>query len=174
MFLGFLDLETNLVVPLRTKNSSNVLANADSLPGYRVYQSLGASTLMSNGTGSFAFRDSGTVTGAANNGSGAVRITQASHGYQTGDRVTITGVVGTTEANSTWTITRIASGTYDLVGSTFSNAYVSGGTSNLTGLYYASIPIGAANSYERGKTYSVVASWAVTSALGAEFTFSVV
>jgi hypothetical protein len=69
-----------------------------------------------------------TITGAANNGSGLIRITASSHGYSTNDYVDIAGVVGTTEANGDWKITVISSSTFDLVGSTFSNAYGSAGT----------------------------------------------
>jgi hypothetical protein len=68
------------------------------------------------------------ITGAANNGSGLVRITAAAHGLATGNEITIAGVVGTTEANGNWTLTVITANTYDLQGSTFANAYVSGGT----------------------------------------------
>jgi len=74
-----------------------------------------------------------TITNATNNGSGLIRITSANHGFQTGNQIYITGIVGTTEANNTagnpnWTVTRISSSTFDLIGSTFSNAYTSGGT----------------------------------------------
>lgn len=67
------------------------------------------------------------ITGAANNGSGAIRITSAAHGWATGDKVTISGVTGTTEANGNWTVTRISVNTYDLQGSAFVNAYTAGG-----------------------------------------------
>lgn len=73
---------------------------------------------------------SATVTGAANNGSGAIRLTLDSTAGLVGrPKVMITGVVGTTEANNAepWSFT-IVDGTHiDLVGSTFTNAYVSGG-----------------------------------------------
>jgi|GEM_PF-944537 len=69
-----------------------------------------------------------TVTGAANNGSGAIRITSSAHGWKTGDRVDIAGVTGTTEANGTWTVIRVNANTFDLAGSTFANAYVANGT----------------------------------------------
>jgi hypothetical protein len=75
-----------------------------------------------------------TVTGMANNGAGAIRVTSASHGYKTGDRVNITGVTGTTEANTLpspgvpWTVTRVNANAFDLNGSAFVNAWVSGGT----------------------------------------------
>lgn len=68
------------------------------------------------------------VTGAADNGSGLIRITTATHGFATGDGVTIASVGGTTEANGTWFITVITATTFDLIGSTFANAYTSGGT----------------------------------------------
>lgn len=68
------------------------------------------------------------ITGAADNGAGLVRITVGSTAtLTTGDVRTISGVLGTTEANGTWTITKINATTFDLQGSTFANAYVSGG-----------------------------------------------
>lgn len=70
-----------------------------------------------------------TITNAVNNGSGLIRITATGHGYATNDHVLIEGVVGTIEANGEWKITIIDANTFDLVGSAFVNAYVSGGTS---------------------------------------------
>lgn len=69
------------------------------------------------------------ITGVANNGGGLCRVTSASHGFANNDIVTNTGIVGTTEANGTWLISGVTTNTFDLVGSTFSNAYVSGGNS---------------------------------------------
>jgi hypothetical protein len=69
-----------------------------------------------------------TITGAVNNGSGLIRITATGHGYTTGDAIGIYGVGGTTEANGAWDITVIDANTFDLQGSTFTNAYTSGGT----------------------------------------------
>lgn len=73
-----------------------------------------------------------SITGAADNGSGLIRITATSHGYETGNTVSITGVGGTVEANALWTITVVTDNTFDLVGSTFTNAYTSGGTVTAT------------------------------------------
>jgi hypothetical protein len=68
------------------------------------------------------------VTGAANNGSGLVRLTVSStSGWATGDIKDVASVGGTTEANGTWTITVINGTTIDLQGSTYANAYTSGG-----------------------------------------------
>lgn len=69
-----------------------------------------------------------TITGAADNGAGLIRITVASTAtLTTGESKTISAVTGTTEANGTWLITVINGTTFDLQGSTFANAYVSGG-----------------------------------------------
>jgi hypothetical protein len=72
-----------------------------------------------------------TITGAANNGSGLIRITSTAHGFSTNDRIEIASVVGTVEANGKWTVTVIDADNFDLVGSTFVNAYTSGGTATL-------------------------------------------
>jgi len=77
-----------------------------------------------------------TVTGAANNGSGLIRITAASHGFDTGERVGIASVGGTTEANGSWTITVITANTFDLQGSAFVNAYTAGGII-FPGIFYS-------------------------------------
>lgn len=77
-----------------------------------------------------------TITGAANNGSGLIRITATSHDYSTGDRIAVYGVGGTTEANGSWTVTVITADTFDLQGSTFVNAYTSGGTATNRSMYY--------------------------------------
>jgi len=71
------------------------------------------------------------VSGAVNNGSGLIRITDTAHGYQTGDVVTVAGVGGTTEANATWAITVIDANTFDLVQSTFTHTFSSNGTALL-------------------------------------------
>jgi hypothetical protein len=70
------------------------------------------------------------ITGAANNGSGLIRIAVGSTAtLTTGQLISISGVVGTTEANAeNWKITVIDGTHFDLLGSTFTNAYVSGGT----------------------------------------------
>lgn len=68
------------------------------------------------------------ISGAANNGSGLVRLTvSSSSGWATGDVKDVHDVTGTTEANGTWTITVVDGTHIDLQGSTYANAYVSGG-----------------------------------------------
>jgi len=68
------------------------------------------------------------VTSCADNGSGLVRVTKVGHGYSTGDYVRIEDIVGTTEANGVWEITKIDNDNFDLIGSAFAHAYTSGGT----------------------------------------------
>lgn len=68
------------------------------------------------------------ITNAVNNGVGLIRITATGHGFSTSNKVDIGNVVGTTEANAPgWTVTVIDANTFDLVGSAFVHAYVSGG-----------------------------------------------
>jgi hypothetical protein len=70
-----------------------------------------------------------TITAAANNGSGLIRLTVASTStFATGQKKIVAGVTGTTEANGRWTITVVDATHIDLQGSAFTNAYVSGGT----------------------------------------------
>ena len=74
-----------------------------------------------------------TITGVANNGSGLFRVTATAHGFSTGNPVGISGVLGTPNANGTWTITVIDANTFDLQGSTFAGTYTSGGKAGITG-----------------------------------------
>jgi hypothetical protein len=68
------------------------------------------------------------ITGAANNGSGLIRITVSSTAaLTTGDIKAISAVLGTTEANGNWPITVVNATQFDLQGSAFVHAYVSGG-----------------------------------------------
>lgn len=78
----------------------------------------------------------GDVEATADNGAGLVRIASTAHGLTTGDSIVMAEVTGTTEANGVWTVTVIDANTFDLVGSAFANAYVSGG-SFIAGFYKA-------------------------------------
>jgi hypothetical protein len=73
------------------------------------------------------------ITGAVTHG-GLIQITTSvPHGFNTGDFITVTAVGGTVEANAAnWRITVTAPTTFDLVGSTFTNAYTSGGNARRT------------------------------------------
>ena len=72
------------------------------------------------------------ISNVTNNGSGLVRITINSatsppNFYADRSQVFISGVVGATEANGTWIVSQVSPFVYDLIGSTFTSAYVSGG-----------------------------------------------
>jgi hypothetical protein len=70
-----------------------------------------------------------TVSTAANNGSGLIRLTISSTStLATGNEVNVANLGGTTEANGSWIITVIDGSNIDLQGSTFTNAYGNGGT----------------------------------------------
>lgn len=157
MFQGFAGLGDSLPVVFLVKNSSGTPVNLDSLPTFRVY---GPDGFVSGQTGSAAFRESGLITNATN--ASPIVITSANHNLQTGDRVTISGVVGNTAANGTFTITRISSSTFSL-STTGSGAYSNGGTWNITGLYYVSLTISGAAGYEVGNTYEVLLEGALSS-----------
>ncbi len=74
-----------------------------------------------------------TVSGAANNGSGLIRIaTSPAHPFSTGNVVTVASVGGVAAATGTWTVTVIDSTHFDLQGSAFSGTYTSGGTAKLS------------------------------------------
>ena len=75
------------------------------------------------------------------NDGGLIEIqTSTPNGLATGKTVTISGVVGTTEANGTWLVTVLDSTHFTLQGSTFVHAYTSGG----------SVLVGAATSNNNG------------------------
>jgi hypothetical protein len=73
-----------------------------------------------------------TITGAATHG-GLIQITSVGHTFRDEDRVTITGVGGTVEANAAnWRVALIDADHFDRKGSTFTNVYTSGGTAKRT------------------------------------------
>lgn len=98
------------------------------------------------------------VAGAANNGSGLIRIqTGSAHGYFSGQSIFISGVTGTAEANNvgpqpaSWLITVIDSTHFDLIGSTFVHAYVSGGT-----VFPALFNVGVSTQIDNGRTIALI------------------
>ncbi len=70
----------------------------------------------------------GTITGTSGNGVGPITITSNGHNLETGQRVTIQGVLGNTNANGTFTITVIDGNTFSLNGTTGNGNYGGGGT----------------------------------------------
>ena len=68
----------------------------------------------------------GVVTGATN--ASPIVIACTAHGLTTGQYATISGVQGNTNANGTWTITRVDANHFSLNSSTGNAAYTSGGS----------------------------------------------
>ena len=168
-FWGFAVLETAFRAAFIVRNTSDVPVNADVLPTYRVY---GPAGLMANGTGALAFKDTAALTGATN--ASPIVITSAGHNLQTGMRVTITGVVGNTAANTTATITVIGTNTFSLDGTIGNGVYVSGGIWNVSGLYDFVFTPAAANGFAAGTNYTVLVTATVAAtALGEVFAFTV-
>lgn len=88
------------------------------------------------GTTSTISINGSTITNVANNGSGLIRITLAGDiGIVTGSKLGIADVTGTTEANGSWTVTKISGTQFDLDGSAFVNAWIAGGTVYFPGLF---------------------------------------
>jgi hypothetical protein len=83
-----------------------------------------------------------TVTGAANNGAGLIRIqTSAAHGFSTGAQVWLKDIGGVPNANGGWVVTVIDATHFDLQGSQiFTWTYTSGGTARA---FAANVFIGA-------------------------------
>lgn len=69
--------------------------------------------------------DSGTITGASN--ATPIVITSTAHGLANNATVKITGVLGNTSANNTWTILVVDADSFELVGSNGTADYDSGG-----------------------------------------------
>jgi hypothetical protein len=70
-----------------------------------------------------------TVSGAANNGSGKVRLTlNSTTGMLTGDSMQVLNVTGTTEANGFWSSITVIDATHVDISPSFVHAYVSGGS----------------------------------------------
>lgn len=157
MFIGFVTLDSamSFLVPA---TSGGTPTQADALPTYRVYNDSGLAT---NGTGSLTQAESGSITGATN--ASPIVITSASHGFTTGMKVTISGVLGNTAANGTFTITVINANSYSLNGSTGNGAYTSGGTAKTTGLYRMSFTPTTGNGFAQGGYYDILVNYAISS-----------
>lgn len=154
-FVGFVSLEDTIEVCFLARSGDTPM-NAASLPTYRIY---GPQGLLA--TGSAAYKDSGTVTGATN--ANPIVITSVAHGLNTGTRVTVTGVLGNTAANTTAAITVITADTFSLNSTTGNGAYTSGGTWNVTGAYKVEVPALAASGYDSNQNYVVIVAGTVNS-----------
>ncbi len=93
------------------------------------------------------------ITGAANNGSGLIRLAMASTAlFATGQVLYVAGVGGVPNATGQWTITKIDSTHIDLQGSTFSGTYTSGGIVTYLGYGTNNIQVTGSNA---NSTYKI-------------------
>jgi phospholipase C len=88
--------------------------------------SQGSGSYLSGGT--WISPGGGAVTGATINGDHPIVITSSTYSPPTGSVVTISGVMGNTAANGTWTVTNIDAATFSLDGSVGNAPYTGGGT----------------------------------------------
>ena len=138
---------------LSTGNSCQVLAvgGVPNATGIRTVTAIDANTVDLQAT-VFAgtYTGGGTidrvlqVTGAANNGSGLIRLTLTAHGYTTADQVNVAAVGGVSNATGQWLVTVYDANHVDLQGSTWAGAFTSGGTClrYFTGMLAQTISIG--------------------------------
>lgn len=158
MYVGFAPIGANFVFPVVIKDGDQVAGDPTVAPTFRTYSGSG---LMSGSQGSAAKLNTGTITGATN--ASPIVITSVGHGLTTGTRVTITGVLGNTAANGTFTVTLINSSTFSLDGSTGNGTYSGSGAWHVTGVYSVTIPVTAGNGYVQGTTYSVLVTHSLSS-----------
>jgi len=90
---------------------------------------IGVNLVYSMNGGVISYPNGSNITGAANNGSGKVRLTVVSTtGFVTGQTVNVSGIIGTTEANGGNRLITVIDRTHvDLPQIPFAHAYVNGG-----------------------------------------------
>jgi len=156
-FAGFATLNNAIRLVITTTDGDGAISAPTAVPKYRVY---GSSAIMTNGTGSLALMDTGSVTGATN--ASPIVISSASHGLSTGTYVVVASVGGNTAANGNFLVTYVSDSTFSLDGSTGNGAYTSGGTWSVIGLYSVSFTPTAANGFESGGRYTVLVTYAIS------------
>lgn len=126
---GLMHLPSNYYGRYRLVWSGAMRKDAGGLP-VTVYSG-GANFSSGNFTGTdgnVEFDFSVVVTGAADNGSGAIRLTTPAINSVSPANCRVANVGGVPGATGDWSYTRISSTQIDLIGSIFSGSYTSGGT----------------------------------------------
>lgn len=172
MFAGYVSLEGTFYGSLLTTENGE-LTDADALPTYRIY---GPSGIMTGGSGTMAYRQSGSISTIE--ATTPIRVNMsAAHNLQTGQRLTISGVSGAvagTVNGQTFLVTVIDADTVDLQSTTAAGTGT-GGSWHLTGQYTMSHAALSANGYEVNETYTVIYSGIIGGVSGAGIdTFAVV
>lgn len=172
MFAGYVQLEGTFYGTLLT-TENGALTDADAFPTYRIY---GPSGIVTGGTGTMAYRQTGVISGIEN--TTPIRVNMGSaHGLQTGQRLSISGVSGAvagTVNGQSFPITVVDADTFELQSTTAAGTGT-GGSWHLTGQYTMSHAILAANGYDVNETYTVIYAGEIGGEDGAgEDTFAVV
>lgn len=156
MFAGYVPIGNTLHVGLQTR-VGDLPTLADAFPFFRVYSPTGLLPL----AGSQAVaRQTGPITGASN--ANPIVITAVGHTLTTGMRVSISGVLGNTAANTTAVVTVIDANTFSIPVAG-NGAYVSGGTWSVTGFYDLPVQATALNGFVAGQTYTLLATYTISS-----------
>lgn len=158
MFNGFWPLESTVVGTIIIRGAANQPSDSDTPPTYRVYSQVG---VMSGMTGFLSQADTGSITAASN--ASPIVITSAGHNRQTGDTLTISGVLGNTAANGSFTVTKVDANNFSLNSSAGNGAYTSGGTWHQAGVYQYSFLAGVVNGFSSAQTYHVMITYSVGS-----------
>lgn len=156
MFDGFIDEGQAFSFLVQTVDETEAPVDADAVPTWRCY---GQNGLVASGSGSAAFAESGSISGATNVNP-IVVTTTASHGITTGQPVVISGVGGNLAANGSFVATYLSATTFSIP-IAGNGAYTSGGSWHSTGLYRVTLTGSILSSLEAGKTYTVVVTYAV-------------
>jgi hypothetical protein len=163
MFIGYVQLGEMLTAVVLTRDSARTPVDLDAPPSVRVY---GPDGLVAAATTAGARLDTGPVTGATD--ATPIVITSATHGLTTGTYVTVSGVGGNTNANGSFTVTRVSGATFELDGSAGNGAYTSGGTWGVAGLYRYEVEATASAGFEVGLCYTALIQGAVAGVETAE------
>lgn len=156
--LGDADLGGTLAAAVVVTDASGSPRDPAVAPVFRIYG--GGPGPVANGLGSLSKLDTAVVT-AATNATPIVVTTASPHNLQTGDKVTVSGVVGNTAANGDFSATKIGANSFSLDGSSGNGAYASGGATHLSGLYLLSLPVLPGSGYAAGQSYRALVAWAI-------------
>jgi hypothetical protein len=157
MFVGYVRLGEDLIVPAMFRDQNQTPTDLDDLPTVRVY---GPDGLVASASATASFLDSGTITGATN--ATPIVITSAGHGLTTGTLVTVADVGGNTAADGQFVVTRVDDDTFELDGSAGDGEYTEGGTWHLSGIYRLELAATEAAGFEAGLSYTAIVRGAMS------------
>ena len=135
-------------MPLETRDVTNHLGDEDTVTLSTYSEVFRNAAVLASSGGVFVPLNQSTVNAASNTSPIAIATTEP-HGYQTGMRVSISGALGNTAANGTFTIAVTSSTSFTLNASTGNGAWTSGGIA--TGILSGNviIPVSSAQTPEQ-------------------------